>query len=121
MADERNTNDFNDNEYREETAAEVAPLRSDLTYPENEHPRFAERDRRIDDDERHERTGGKATGMIAIILSVLSLFIIPVLFGAAGVIVGFIARRQGAHTLGNWAIGIGIASILISLFFAPFF
>jgi hypothetical protein len=121
MADERNTRDIDEAQYREETAAEVAPIRSDLTLPENEQPRFTERDHRRDYEERHERVGGKATGVIGIILSVLSLFIIPVLFGAAGIIVGFVARRQGAHSLGNWAIGIGIVSIVISLFFAPFF
>jgi hypothetical protein len=127
MADERNTHDINEADYTEETAAEAAPYGRDLTLPENEHPRFINRDRDRDrdydreyDDDR-ERTGGKAAGVIAIILSVLSLFIVPVLFGVAGIIVGFLARRQGAHSLGNWAIGIGIVSIVISLFFAPFF
>lgn len=125
MAYERDERNLNEAGFREEMAAEAVPVpvRSDLTLPENEQPRYADRDK----DHRHEngvnreRAGGKAAGVIAIILSVLSLFILPVLFGAAGIIVGFIARRQGAHSLGNWAIGIGIVSIIISLFFAPFF
>jgi hypothetical protein len=121
MADERNERNINQTDYREEMAAEAAPVRSDITFPENERPRYSEIERRNDHEETHERAGGKATGVIAIILSVLSLFIVPVLFGTAGIIVGFVARRQGAHSLGNWAIGIGIVSVIISLFFAPFF
>ncbi|KZE68391.1 hypothetical protein AWM68_16055 [Fictibacillus phosphorivorans] len=125
MAYERDERNLNEADFREEMAAEAVPVpvRSDLTLPENEQPRYADRDKdhRHEHEGNRERAGGKAAGMIAIILSVLSLFILPVLFGAAGIIVGFIARRQGAHSLGNWAIGIGIVSIIISLFFAPFF
>ncbi|WP_416728990.1 hypothetical protein [Fictibacillus sp. JL2B1089] len=122
--DERTVN--NEAAFREEMAAEAVPVpvRSDMTLPENERPRYSEQedgDHRHEHEDSRERAGGKATGIIAIILSVLSLFILPVLFGAAGIIVGFIARRQGAHSLGNWAIGIGVVSIIISLFFAPFF
>ncbi|MBH0158466.1 DUF4190 domain-containing protein [Fictibacillus sp. 5RED26] len=120
--DERTIN--NEAAFREEMAAEAVPVpvRSDMTLPENERPRYSDRDdHRHEHEDSRERAGGKATGIIAIILSVLSLFILPVLFGAAGIIVGFIARRQGAHSLGNWAIGIGVVSIIISLFFAPFF
>jgi hypothetical protein len=121
MAEENIGRDRNESDYREETAAELATVRGDMTLPENEGPRAIDRDHARSRDERHVREGGKATGVIAIILSVLSLFILPVLFGVAGIIVGFIARRQGANSLGNWAIGIGIVSIVISLFFAPFF
>jgi len=122
--DERTVN--NEAAFREEMAAEAVPVpvRSDMTLPENERPRYSDQedgDHRHEHEDSRERAGGKATGIIAIILSVLSLFILPVLFGAAGIIVGFIARRQGAHSLGNWAIGIGVVSIIISLFFAPFF
>jgi hypothetical protein len=119
--EEKDERRINEADYREEMAAEAVPIRSDMTFPENERPRFADNDHRHEQEGKREREGGRATGMIAIILSVLSLFILPVLFGAAGIIVGFIARRQGAKSLGNWAIGIGIVSIIISLFFAPFF
>lgn len=119
--EEKDERRINEADYREEMAAEAVPIRSDMTLPENERPRFADNDHRYEQEGKREREGGRATGMIAIILSVLSLFILPVLFGAAGIIVGFIARRQGAKSLGNWAIGIGIVSIIISLFFAPFF
>ena len=68
-----------------------------------------------------EESGGRVMGAIALALSLLSLFYLPILFGAAGIIIGFIARRRGANGLGNWAIGIGVVSMIIALFIAPFF
>lgn len=59
-------------------------------------------------------------GWLALILAGLSLFFAPILLGGAGIILGFISRRRGAETLGNTAIFIGVASILLSLFFSPF-
>ncbi|WP_261129491.1 DUF4190 domain-containing protein [Bacillus sp. Marseille-Q3570] len=104
-------------DFMEETAAEVLPL------PEQE--RVMDKGREDQDlyneVENGENTEGRGMGIFAIALSILSLFFLPVLLGAAGIIVGFFARRRGARTLGNWAIGLGIASIVISLIFAPFF
>ncbi|SDM82163.1 hypothetical protein SAMN04488137_2088 [Fictibacillus solisalsi] len=113
-----------DPDYREEMAADVVPITSGTALREYERPQ--------DNSEIHERRKGQETredqgqtgrviGMFSVILSVLSLFILPVLFGAAGIIGGFVAVRRGAATSGYWAIGIGIASIVISLLFAPFF
>ncbi|MDQ0231625.1 DUF4190 domain-containing protein [Metabacillus malikii] len=66
-------------------------------------------------------TEGKGIGFLALALSIISLFILPVILGAAGVIVGFIARRRGATGTGAWAIGIGIVSIILGMFIMPFF
>ncbi|TCP32368.1 hypothetical protein EV207_101347 [Scopulibacillus darangshiensis] len=66
-------------------------------------------------------TAGTGIGWLAIVLSVIALFFLPVVMGAAGIIVGIIARKQGARALGAWAIGIGIAAIVIMMFAAPFF
>jgi hypothetical protein len=55
------------------------------------------------------------------VLSILSLFFLPIILGAAGIILGFIARRKGALTLGAWAIGIGVVSIIVGTFILPFF
>ena len=41
--------------------------------------------------------------------------------GAAGIIIGFIARRRGATGLGAWAIGIGAVSIIVGIFILQFF
>ncbi|GAA0441014.1 MAG: hypothetical protein ACQEWU_12620 [Bacillota bacterium] len=59
-------------------------------------------------------------GWVGIALSVISFFIWPVIFGAAGIILGFMSRSRGADTLGNIAIAGGAISILITLFVLPF-
>lgn len=105
--------DYPNGDHREETAAEVAPGSGAFGRP------FA----REDDVEinNEEATEGRGVGAFAIVLSIISLFFLPVILGAAGIIVGFIARRNGATGLGNWAIGIGAVSIILTLFFSPFF
>ncbi|MBO8170401.1 MAG: hypothetical protein H0Z33_00740 [Bacillaceae bacterium] len=64
---------------------------------------------------------GNAVGLAAVALSVLALFIFPVLMSIAGIITGYIAYRREARTLGLWAMGIGVVALLASLVFAPFF
>lgn len=99
--------DYDD--YNEETAAEIyAPV-------------SAQRETNEDIDKNEQ--SGKGFGYVALALSILSLFVTsaPVLFGAAGLVLGFIARNRGATGLGNWAIGLGALSVVISLFLIPFF
>lgn len=60
-------------------------------------------------------------GWIGIALSIISFFMWPLVFGAAGIILGFVSRSKGADSLGNIAIAAGAISILISLFIIPFF
>lgn len=99
--------------YREETAAEIAaPVRGDVRSKGNQN----------------QQTGGnadQATGSImgfsALALSILSLFVLPVLLGLTGIVLGFIARARGAKGLGNWAIGIGAISVVIGMFVLPFY
>ncbi|KAA0560514.1 DUF4190 domain-containing protein [Rossellomorea aquimaris] len=95
-------------EYREETAAEIAA------------PMSVSRDFEEDNAE-DTTTSGRVLGYSALALSILSLFILPVIMGAAGIVLGFVARRRGAEMLGAWAIGIGAVSIIIGLFVLPFF
>ncbi|MCY8093411.1 DUF4190 domain-containing protein [Bacillus haynesii] len=100
---------LDNDEFLEETAAEVAP-----TY-------------RTDNGDNGEvrndadAAGGRVTGYIALALSIISLFMLPVLLGIAGIIVGYIARRQGAAGLGAWAMGIGAVSLVLGIFITPFF
>lgn len=96
-------------DYKEETSAEIAaPVRFDRT-----------RTRDYDMDET--ATSGRGIGIAALALSILSLFVMPILFGAAGIVLGFIARRRGSEGLGNWAIGLGAISIIVGMFIVPFF
>ncbi|MDQ1001490.1 hypothetical protein QFZ28_001890 [Neobacillus niacini] len=104
----------NSSEYREETAAEIAaPV--PIT-----RPNFQEKSK----DGSGAGTGtnaGTGMGWAALALSILSLFVMPILFGAAGIVLGFVARRRGADSLGAWAIGIGAISIIVGIFILPFF
>ncbi len=94
--------------YREETAAEIAA------------PMNVSRDFEHDTNE-DSTTSGRVLGYSSLALSILSLFILPVIMGAAGIVLGFVARRRGAEMLGAWAIGIGAVSIIVGLFVLPFF
>lgn len=95
-------------DYLEETSAEMAaPVTFDR---ENKEERDAD-----------AGAGGTGLGFAAIILSILSLFVSPILIGAVGIVLGFIARRRGAQSLGSWAIGIGAVSIILGMFILPFF
>lgn len=103
--------------YLEENAAEVAVappvLRSDRSRESEE----------VFEEERSDVMGmsGRGLGFLGLALSILSLFFLPIIMGAAGIIVGFIARKRGAAGLGAWAIGIGIVSIVVGLFVLPLF
>ncbi|RUQ28474.1 hypothetical protein ELQ35_12635 [Peribacillus cavernae] len=98
------------NGYYEESSSELAV------------PQAFDRSDAGDSDEATEQnTAGTTFGLSALALSVLSLFIMPILFGAAGIVLGFVARRRGANTLGAWAIGVGAVSIIIGIFILPFF
>ncbi|MEC1684942.1 DUF308 domain-containing protein [Bacillus mojavensis] len=110
------TNITRDNDgFFEETAAEIA-----------EPFRASDRSDDRSDDQGNDRSGsnvneGRGIGYIALALSIISLFVLPVLLGAAGIIVGYIARRRGAQSLGAWAMGIGVVSLVLGIFIIPFF
>ncbi|KAB2338535.1 DUF4190 domain-containing protein [Cytobacillus depressus] len=97
-------------DYNEETSAEIAA------------PMSFDRDRDVVNDvDRETETAGRGMGIAGLVLSIISLFVFPVLFGAVGIVLGFIARRRGALSLGSWAIGIGVVSIVVGMFILPFF
>jgi hypothetical protein len=97
---------------REETAAEIAAPVSLVKFRNNDY---------AGENERGEAQAGTGMGFLALALSIISLFVMPILFGAAGIVLGFIARARGANALGAWAIGIGVVSIVIGIFILPFF
>ena len=94
--------------YQEETAAEIAPPISG--YQQGTGTREAS----------EMKVGSTGMGLTAIALSILSLFVFPVLLGITGMVLGFIARSRGART-GTWAIAIGAISLLLGIFVLPFF
>lgn len=101
----------NNHDFMEETAAEVTtPISTPINKP-------VRRDNTL---QNKDAVTGNGIGWLALALSIISLFVWPVILGAAGIIVGFIARRRGAEGLGAWAIGIGVVSIIIGIFIVPF-
>ncbi|MEK4222995.1 DUF4190 domain-containing protein [Bacillus sp. FSL W8-0116] len=105
-------NEYKNTDHKEETAAEIAaPVIDD-----REDHTVRERERDGD-----EENSGSYIGIAALVLSIISLFTMPILFGVAGIIVGFMARRRGAESLGIWAIGIGAVAVVMGLFVLPFF
>mgnify|MGYP001392149622 CR=1 FL=1 len=90
-------------------------------------PQYGRDNRGIRDEEyamefAPEQTGvredaNSTYGWIGIVLSVLSFLVWPLFFGVAGIVFGFVSRSKGADALGNFAIGIGVLSILIRIIF----
>jgi hypothetical protein len=116
------------NNVNEEYAAEVAPNIVDFNRRDNSNSAAVTNDtatvnREFNTTETNvdDVTSGRGIGGLALALSILSLFVLPIVLGAAGIIIGFIARRRGATTLGAWAIGIGAVSIIVGMFVLPFF
>ncbi|MEH7124548.1 DUF4190 domain-containing protein [Bacillus sp. JJ1532] len=104
-------NQYGAADYNEETSAEIAaPISFDRG-----------RTNTINERDNEAETAGRGMGIAALVLSIISLFVFPVLFGATGIVLGFIARRRGALSLGSWAIGIGVVSIIVGMFILPFF
>lgn len=97
------------NRYHEETSAEI------FTTPK-QNRRYEGRT----ENSEQGLSGGTVVGWIALIISILSLFMMPFILGIIGIIVGFSARRRGS-SLGSWAIGISAISIIVGIFILPFF
>lgn len=76
--------------------------------------------RRALDDDEVKSGAGTGMGWLALALSIIGLFFLPIVMGIAGIIIGFIARGQGARGLGAWSIGIGAAVIILRLVAYPF-
>ncbi|WP_059102557.1 hypothetical protein [Shouchella shacheensis] len=73
------------------------------------------------EDELSPTSRGKGIGTFAIVLSLLSLFFLPVLLGIAGIACGVVTLTRGARALGIWAISIGAVSIVSTILFSPYF
>ncbi|MDG5788768.1 DUF4190 domain-containing protein [Evansella sp. AB-P1] len=107
-----------DTEYREETAAEYTPTPGLL----GGRAQMEINSDKVDEEVREEGTevGGRGIATFALALSIVSLLFLPVLFGAAGLVLGFMAVNRDQKGLGYTAIVISAFSIIMSVFFAPF-
>ncbi|MDQ0161327.1 DUF308 domain-containing protein [Bacillus alveayuensis] len=122
MANNKNMNAHGDKNFRERQEKEA--IQTDRNYMEETAAQLDSPVQAVNEEEvkrDNERVNSQTMGYVALALSIISLFVLPVLLGAAGIVVGFMARRRGALNLGNWAIGIGIVSVLLGIFVLPFF
>lgn len=58
-------------------------------------------------------------GWLALVMAIVSFFILPIFLSIAAIIFGFIAKGKGADTLGNIAIVAGGLSFVLTLFIVP--
>jgi len=102
-------------EYRplhdEELAAELTPTFNPRVLPirrKNDRHRIVLIDRDVDT----KRSGMALTG---VILSLISLFILPYLLAPIGIVLGYLGYRSGAQSVGMWAMGLGVVGLLGTL------
>lgn len=92
-----------------ETAAEIAePIRG-------------RRQSDQEDSDDSPQSGASGVGVTGLVLSILSLFLWPYLLGIVGIVLGIVAYRRDARTLGGWAMVIGAIGILGALLIYPYF
>ncbi|MBO8156075.1 MAG: DUF4190 domain-containing protein [Bacillaceae bacterium] len=98
-----------ENDKREEEFAEEAALF-------NRDVGRAERATEEKETNMREEGEGSGWGWTAIFLSFFAFFIMPIILGVAGILVGMTARRRGAETLGNIAVVAGGIAVVLRLF-----
>ncbi|MFY0544644.1 DUF456 domain-containing protein [Brevibacillus sp. H7] len=90
-----------------ETAAEIAePTRREPRSPVTE---------------ANEDNASGGIGMVGLGLSILSLFLLPYLVAPIGMVMGYLAYRRNARTLGAWAMIVGAVAILGALVIYPYY
>ncbi|GGD71262.1 DUF4190 domain-containing protein [Paenibacillus nasutitermitis] len=99
--------------YNEEMSAELAAPVGRLERTENQT--------KVHQAVEETTEAGRAAGWAALVLSLLSWFVWPLLLGATGAVVGFIAYRQGAKSLGLWSMVLGLISFLAYLVIIPIY
>lgn len=105
-------------EYRplrnEELAAELTPV-----FPKKVIP-FR---RKQDNDENSEAYAAKERSgysLIGVIVSILSLFFSTYILAPIGIVLGYLGYRKGDHSLGIWAIGLGVIGFFGTLIVSAF-
>jgi hypothetical protein len=90
-----------------ETSAEIAE-------PIHRAPRSP-----VTEADREDAAGG--LGMVGLGLSILSLFLLPYIVAPIGMVLGYLAFRRNARTLGAWAMIVGAVAILGALVIYPYY
>src|SRR5699024_12580165 len=75
----------------------------------------------VNEDSEHDPDISSVYGWIAIALSVIAFLVAPIVFAAAGIIVGFVSRAREAQVLGNTAIGLRIVALMVRFLLVSMF
>lgn len=68
--------------------------------------------------QKEGESGGRTMGIIALVLSLISFFLLPFLFGSVGIILGVFAAARGSR-IGWWALALSIIAIALSMIIRP--
>lgn len=66
------------------------------------------------------KTAGRGMGITAIVLAIISLFILPVLLGPVSIVLGYLAYSKGQRSLGLWSMVLGALAFLAAVLFLPY-
>ncbi|MBN6188307.1 DUF4190 domain-containing protein [Aneurinibacillus sp. BA2021] len=73
-------------------------------------------------EEVNERKGegGTGLGILGLIMALLAFFMMPIILGISGFIVGYIAAARGSGA-GRWAMGLSVVAVLLTLLLRLFY
>jgi len=66
-------------------------------------------------------TSNQSLGLIALAMSIASLFVLPQWFGLAGIVLGGASWFIGSRGLGLWSIIIGSISLIAYIVLVPYY
>jgi len=72
----------------------------------------------ISDRKKEGVSDGRTMGIIALVLSLISFFLLPFLFGSVGIILGVFAAARGSR-IGWWALALSVIAIAASMVITP--
>jgi len=58
---------------------------------------------------------GRTQAVIALVCGIASIGIAPLILGPAGIVLGFVARKKGARTLGTNAAWVALVSMIVGI------
>jgi hypothetical protein len=72
-------------------------------------------------DEGDVVTQNKSLGIVALVLSAISLFFLPAILGPASIVVGFAAYVRGSRVLGIWSMALGLLAVVAYFVLVPYY
>jgi hypothetical protein len=67
-----------------------------------------------------KKEGGQGIGVMSVFLALLAFFMMPIILGVSGFIMGYIAAARGSRA-GRWAMGLSAIAVLLTLLLRPFY